>query len=55
MEGPGFRENGMAPKLKKTRGLDVKEMQILVSVISGGRYEHLVILHAVLVGRRGSS
>ena len=55
MEDPGFRENGMVPKLEKTRGLDVKEMQILVSVISGGRYEHLVILHAVLVGRRGSS
>ena len=55
MEGPGLSENGMAPKLEKTRGLDVKEMQILVSVISGGRYEHLVILHAVLVGRRGSS
>ena len=55
MEDPGFRENGMVPKLEKTRGLDVKEMQILVSVISGGMYEHLVILHAVLVGRRGGS
>ena len=55
MEGPGLRENRMVPKLEKARGLDVKGMQILVSVISGGRYEHLVILHAVLVGRRGSS
>ena len=35
MEGPGFRRNGMAPRLEKTEGLDVKEMQILGSVISG--------------------
>ena len=45
----------MVPKLETTRGLDVKEMQILGSVISGGRYGHFVILHAVLVGRCGSS
>ena len=55
MEGPGYREKGMTPKLEETRGLDVKEMQILVSVISGGRYELPVILHAVLAGRLGSS
>ena len=55
MEGPGSREQGMVPKLGKARGLDAKELQILGSVISGGRYEHLEILHAVLVGRRGSS
>ena len=55
MEGPGSREQGMVPKLGKARGLDAKELQILGSVISGGRYGHRVILHAVLVGGRGSS
>ena len=55
MEDHGLRENGMVPKLEKTTGLDVKEMQILDSVISGGRYGHFVILHTVLVGRCGSS
>ena len=55
MEDHGFRENGMVPKLEKTTGLDAKEMQILDSVISGGRYGHFVILHAVLVGSCGSS
>ena len=55
MEGPGSREHGMVPELGKTRGLDAKELQILGPVISGGRYGHCVILHAVLVVRRGSS
>ena len=55
MEGPGSREQGMAPKLGKARGLDAKELQILGSVISGGRYGLFVTLHAVLVGRCGSS
>ena len=44
----------MAPKLEKPKGLDVEEMQILGSVISGGRYGHFVILAAVLVGRCSS-
>ena len=55
MEGPGSREHGMVPELGKTRGLDAKELQILGAVISGGRYGHCVILHAAVVGRRGSS
>ena len=54
-EGPRCRENGMVPKLEKTRGLDVKEMQILGSVVASGRYGHFVVLHAVLVGRCGGS
>ena len=55
MEGPRSREHGMGPALGKTRGLDAKELQILGSVISGGRYGLFVTLHAVLVGRCGSS
>ena len=41
----------MVPKFEKTKGLDVEEVQILGSVVSGGRYGHFVILDAVLVGR----
>ena len=50
MEGPGSREQGMAPKLGKARGLDAKELQILGSVISGGRYGLFVTLHEFWLG-----